>query len=838
MIPPSQRLARVTLELSLKPFLDLSDAGIDATCDRLWRNWRRLAARADALALLLWVGTGDEVLTWSGRDDDVVPTTTTIGFNNMGHEGAYDPANEHYQVNRAQPYHADPPTVRYGDLKRIIGALRRTGKAVTGLRPSVGATIDPGPEFAPSPWRYEHHREVLQTKLDRLPYPMWFITHQATLEADDAVYAAFPDGLPGGTGFGTFLGRQFEAARRKLGFDFIWLSNGLGYSHHPWISRGDLFDGQAFHPDRAAEQLERTNRFWRDFRAESDAPIEVRGTNFTVGMDLAADGCSLADIAEIGGLERPPCNPPWGSRALGMEMASYLSRLAKTPTDRLPFRFYLNDPWFAVVPWYDYYAQEPFDCYVPMAASRLNGSGGVASGGVDAPTDLNLLTIDTAKGELLEDQAGEFTPHLLAALDTRPDAAGPVVWVYPFTDYDAVLKQTPERLNHLFAHDWFVSRAIDGGLPLNTVCDADRFVRLRDAGRLPDAVFVAPVPVGDWAYGGALLELVNHGGRVILFGSTEHAPAPLREALGLTHATPIEGTLAFDSSLPSDWFDHATPSDTGIDPAEAVVGMEVESGASKREATERVPLIHRALTSGGGVLERCDDVSAVRATVRLDGEERAYAVVRSRPEWRGGQLAWVRSTVGFDPASPHLEAKWDPPSESVNAAEMMRPLLGELGWRIVQHRHDPAARPAQVFIKRSRGGWYVVGHKPDTSVRLWIAGPDGAPVYEQCETPIVDGLAGESFGKSFHKRANAFVTMPDGVVSVSRLTVPVGKRYHFSIGGLDDAAVTLYPDPAAGPLENVTVRPQLRSGSVEVEPDRNRHALRVPRHTGTLYVAW
>jgi len=829
---PPQRFSRITLELSLKPFRDLSEEGINTTCRKIWRNWSHLLGRTDEIALLLWVGSGDEVLTWSGNEEDLVPWAHQIGFNNLHRDGAYDPGNEHYRYNAPQPYCTSPPTLRYRDLKRIIAALRASGNHATGKVPLIGIAVDPGPEFADSPWRYEQHRELLQVKQPGLPYPMHFITHQAALQKDPGPYAGFPEGIPPETPFGTFLGRQFEAARLRLGLDFLWLSNGLGYSHHPWIFQGALFDGHCFYPDRAQGERSLANRFWSDLRKETKAPIEVRGTNFSVGMDLATDGCSHLDITDIGKLVRPPCNPPWGSRALGLEMTAYLSRLCIAPSGRIPFRFYLNDPWFAVTSWYDYYAQEPFDIAVPMAAARLNHDGTLS-----IPTDLNLLSIDTSWGELLEDEAAEFTPHMLQALDTRADQPGPLIWVYPLREYHQLLASDPARLSHVFAHDWFVARVIDAGLPVNTVCDSETFTLLAQQGRLPEAVYLIPAPVDpDWSYSDAIVSCARNGGKVLLYGTTAHCPAALRNMMCIQHATSLEGLLQLTANATSDTFEKTIPPSETVDPALADVGMDRHNLPAQQRPTNTFR--HRPLISGGGIVEVCEHPNDVRATASRNGEERTFALLRREPEWKGGAIAWHRGTVDFDPELETLEPVWDSASGPLQQADLARMLLAELGWIIRQERYHPNTPPAHLFIKRNRNAWYFVGHKRDTSVRFAVAGPDGAPAYEQCETRIRNGLALESFGKSFHKMTRVFVRMPDGVVSVKRLTVPSGKHAHFCIAGLVDADVTLYPDTSATPLEQVRVRSSLRHGDLHVATDPVRQTLKLRGYTGALYVCW
>ncbi len=832
MIPPSRRLRRLTLELSLKPFSDLTASGIASTCHLIWHHWRALIARADALAVLLWIGNGDEILTWSGCETDSLPYADSIGFSNLQYPSANNPEIEHFSRNAARPFHDKPLNISYADLRRINESLRKTAAETTGLPLEIGATLDPGPEFVDSPWRYEHHPELLQPMYPDWPSPMQFITHHATLQPHAKKYAAFLEGISDSLPLGTFLGKQFAAFGQELGFDFLWFSNGFGYSHHPWISRGELFDGERFTPERATDQRERTNQFWHDFRKQCDSPIEVRGTNFSIGMDLATDACDHQAIHEMGGLQFPPCNPPWGSRALGLEMVAYLSRLAKTWTSRIPFRFYLNDPWFATMPWYDYYGEEPFDIHVPMSVCRINDSARA-----ETATDMNLLTIDNSQGELSENQAHQVTTHLLSALDHAPDAPGPVVWVYPFDEYHHLLRESSECLPHVFAHDWFICRAIDFGLPLNTVCSSDVFSKLYDTGKLPEAIFIAPAPLGDWPYAVRLIDHVKHGGHVLFYGSTEFASQEFCAALGVTHESPIDGPLTYHTDLPNDVFDTQTPAPDEDDPGAAELGLASDI-AQSHSTTDAIPLIHRALVSGGGIREVCLHEDWLRASVEYGGKRRAYAISRAEPEWVGGCLGWARSTVGMDPSSKHPEAAWDGPSASVQAAHVMRQMLSTFGYDLVQRRHHPGIRPVYCFIKRHRGGWYFTGHKPNTSAQLRVRTPLGAPIYEETETSIIDGFAGECFGKSFHQRVHAFVRMADGVVHCKRLSVPLGYRHHFCLSGLIDADVTLCPDPAARTLEEVSVQAQLWTEPVATKRDSIHHTIHVQRHTGALYVRW
>lgn len=801
------RYERVVLETSLKPFQSLEPEATRATCGQLFTNWERLLERAGEVCVMLWVGDGNEIYEWHGDLDEEIAWAKSIGFCNRDIPGVYPEENRHYVVNKAVPYVAAPPAIRFRDLRAIIQTLHNVADERLGRPILVGATVDPGPEFIESPFKYQRHREVLAPRVwERMPRMVEFLTHQSVLHADPRPYGGFPDGVPEGTPFGTFLGRQFASAARALGFDYIWFSNGFGYSHFPWGYRGEVFDGASFDGARATAEREKANRFWREFRAECPGlPIEVRGTNFSVGMDLATDGCSHADIAEIGKLVRPPCNPPWGSRALGLEMASYLSRLAKTRTRRLPFRFYLNDPWFTANPWYDYYNRETFDIYVPMAAARIGEAGGV-----ETPTDLSFLTVDTEKGELLRDEANEVVPHVLRALDERADAPGPLVWLYPFDEYDRILKAEPERLGQPFFHDWFVCQAINGGLPLNTVCSTDRLGALAS-----DVVLLAPVPKQGWAWGRQLLDRVRAGGKALLYGPLEGASPDLLEALGLSlEPEALEGDFQVESRL---------------------AGDRVAAG----DASAR-PLRHRAIVGGGGLRAACDwDDPDLRISVTQNGKRRAYAVSRARAEWNGGRLAWVRGSVTFDPSVNSLEPAFDPPAQVQQPGEWARGLLAGLGIAIIQDRRDPAVRPANLFIKRWRGAWCFVGHKPNTTVRFQVRTADGAPLYAESETPIVEGYAGEAFGKSFYSEVRAFVQVADGIVETKELPKPIGRKRRISFAGLADATVTVYPEPASLADGSFALHAAVtRDKPVPFEPDLRRGAAIVRGFTGTLYAEW
>jgi len=829
------RFNKVTLETSLKPFIELDDASITATCARLWTNWEKLIERADTVAVLLWTGDGSEIFQWRGYMDDEVPCAHSIGFCNYKTPGAFPPDNRHYRVNAATPYIDHPPKVTFAHLKKIIAELRAVARAMYDIDILIGATIDPGPEFVENDWKFVHHPEILTPDgPKRFPNMMHFLTHQSSFHADDLVYAAFPEGLPEGLPLGTFLGRQFAAAAKDFGYDYIWLSNGFGYTHLPWGFRGELFEGERFCHERAADQRRKANKFWRDFRTECDAPVEVRGTNFSVGMDIASDGCSHVDITEIGKLEVMPTNPPWGSRALGMEMVSYLTRVAKTPTDRIPFRFYLNDPWFNCTPWYDYYARETFDLYVPMSVARLNADGAVAT-----PTDLALLTIDTERGELLTDQANESIPHMIRALDERADAAGPVVWVYPFDEYDDVLKSDPRKLDQVFFGDWFMVQVANAGMPVSTVCSSDVFVALADAGKLPDATFLAPVPAGDWAYQQRLLDHVRAGGRVMLYGALQFASPALIEALGVTLADPLEGDFEVDCRLTGDRFARPVSPPKGMDAFGASMGHAEAIRTETPDPADR-PLRHRPLNSGGGLRAVADwDDDDLQVVVTQGDKKRAYALTRAKAEWAGGRLAWIRGTVSFHPFRDMLEGTPDQPWNVRRPDDWPRRMLAAFGIDILHDRLDEGVRPANLFIKRWKGAWMFVGHKPNTSAKFWVRTADGAPIFPESETPIVDGYAGECFAKSINAEVRCFVKMGDGVVQAKEMPHLVHGRRQLSLAGLDNATVTIYPDPIALADGSLKVTRVITSEDyVDYDTDEARGCITVRDYTGVLYIAW
>ncbi len=837
---PQSTYDRVVLEVSLKPWKNMQPEYIRQTCTHLFENWRNLIERSDELCVLMWTSDGCDIYEWSGNYGDQVSAPQCVGFCNYDKEHAFDPENRHYRINRAQPYMDNPPRVTYRDLRNIIRELKSTAMRMFGRKIMVGATIDPGPEFAFSRFKYHRHPEVLTPEGWKI-MPMHFITHTAVLREDPRPYGGFPGGIPDGTPFGTFIGRQMESARKELGYDYIWFSNGFAYSHYPWGYRGELFFGQEWETEKAGQVREEVNRFWRDFRAECDCPIEVRGTNFPVGSDISTDGCSHKDIMDIGKLDRPPCNPPWGSRALGTEMVAYMSRLAETRTRRLPFRFYLNDPWFNSNAWYDYYNRETFDIYVPMSAARVNREGGV-----DTPTDLSLLTIDTELGDLIREEANESTPHFLRALEMRADAVGPVVWVYPFDEYDDVLKGEPEKLPYIFAHDWFMRSVVDHGLPLNTVASSSVFSELAERKSLPDALYVAPAALGNWKYQQKLLDVVRKGGHVMLYGSLDHAPEEALGMLKLSLAEPLEGNFEVECTLYEDRFERDVEPPNYPDPVDESVGRTYDEGDASPAGGERL-LKHRALSDGGGLRAVASDGSSVRVSARRNGESRAYAVVRNDPAWNGGSIAWIHGSCGFKTGRKTRDGEpgEDKPWNARLPFSWPRHILAEQsGLEIVQERVDESVKPAYVFIKRRKGAFIFTGHKPNTTVSMRIKTRDGAPAFAESETRIRDGYACENFGKTYHNEVRVFVRQDNGTVIVKELAARrvEGFTRHFSVANLEGADVTIYPDPVSLADGNLRLNGRIAGWKdredVPFETDTGRGCVVVRDYTGALYVTW
>jgi len=774
-------LSRVMIELGLKTFTTLDDASVKDRCRQVFGNWRRLIEDAkDGVSVMLWIGDGDEFFNWRGEMNETFLWNDTVGFNNLNYD-AY-PENRHYINGKATPYIANPPKPTYADLKRIITTLRETAREMYGIEIQVGDTVDAGPEFVQSPFKFERHPELLKGgPKSEFPKSLAFLCCYAEMKGDKEKYATFPEGLPEGTPFGTFLGRQYEHFANAMGLDFIWFSNGLGLTHYAWNYLGEVYNGLERHPEKAPESIRNFVSFWKAFRAECPTKrILIRGTNFSIGMDATAHGIDIREIYREGNLNIHSPNPPWGSSNLGLEMAAHLSRISSTPTREILFRYYINDSWFTVVPWWDYYNRETFDIYCPMSAARLTGKGEV-----ETPTDFNVMTANTGHGELFKTQSSEIEPHIRRAFDKAPDEAGPLVWVYPFSEYSDEPHRPDGQIQKSFFGDWFVTRAIAGGLPLNTVINTDSFGEClkSNPGALKGRVLLAPTPAANWKYADLVLEFVKRGGKAIFYGSLRDASPALLAALNVKNDVPLEGALDVTLKMAEDEF---------------------EVSPKKR------PLLHKGEDSDGGVTEVLagkDAATTVRATVSKGGKKRVYALVREQKNWKGGKLAWIRGTLPFEVKPNSLEPVMFKSNETQDAPTWVRYLLSDFGIHVRHQRRDIYSQPAFIFASRSRGSYFFNGHKPDVTPLTQLRFPDGAPILCERQAFVKDSETTYQLDRSFHFECQAFVKQASGsLVSHKENSTKPHQMRAFTIMGLNDGVLSLYLPKEALEGKRLSVR--------------------------------
>src|SRR5688500_8786981 len=180
----------ITLEVSLKPFKKNDPAYFKAVAKEIFTQWYSLLRHTDTISVMLWTSDGSEILDYTGKLSQPLEWARYLGNPNTKHEVGSGP--EELSIHeRAYLYMENPPEFNYGDLKEIIRTLKETGFQITGKPVRVGATFDPGPEFAKSEFKYKKHPEILGGSA--MGHKS-FVSCYSILNADKAPYAGFPKG--------------------------------------------------------------------------------------------------------------------------------------------------------------------------------------------------------------------------------------------------------------------------------------------------------------------------------------------------------------------------------------------------------------------------------------------------------------------------------------------------------------------------------------------------------------------------------------------------------------------------------------------------------------------
>ncbi len=225
----------INLEVSMKVFKKTDSTYIKETVNKIFDHWAPMLKNRKAISVMLWVSDGSNILDYTGNLDEEIEWDYFMGCAKMEtlKEGEDRDVNLH---EKNAVYMEELPVVTHRTIKDIVAAIKEEGRRrYPDTEITVGIPFDIGPEFARSKFKYERHQEICTGSGEGVNT---FVNSYGELDADEYPYAGFPNGLPEGTPFGTFLGRQTNIYLKDLDMDYLWLSNGVGFSATSWTATG------------------------------------------------------------------------------------------------------------------------------------------------------------------------------------------------------------------------------------------------------------------------------------------------------------------------------------------------------------------------------------------------------------------------------------------------------------------------------------------------------------------------------------------------------------------------------------------------------------------------
>ena len=820
-LAPHSLFRRGTLEFGPKVLFRKNDSFLDSFFIELFRTYRQLLKHCDTVSLLCWIGDGTDILQYDGDLEKPIAWARWQGF-----------AHPYGDPPRQPVLYTDNPIeLTYGDLKRLIAAARRASSEVLGKRLSFILPFDPGSEFTEAPFRYERHPEILLRSAAGATIRC--IDAIARFHADSSRFAGYPDGIPEGTPFGEFLGRQACHYFADIGADGLWFSNSFGFGRSPYASggTGQFFDGEAFHPEGNRAVRDAVLAFWEVFRRECpDLPVLCRGTDFPVGMNLANHASAyraLYDKNRFGIV--PPPNTPWPAlnRNEGLALSGTLTQNAPFPGERMVLRFYVTDQWFCNNPWFDRWDRAPYDLYLNASLCKFSPEGTLCTF-----SDIHLMGVDGSWGETPGEIADEVIPHFKRAAALRPDAPPPVIWVYPFDEYDGLTFGDNPQPDIPFGGDLSIIGALNHAFPLagavttsslaaalaaanedgqksndSLVTRHSSLVTCHSAKRfssLREAVLVTPAPLPGSEVERLLLAHLADGGRILCYGTLRYASHAWLSAFGLAaDAKPLEGEFE-------------------------VVG-DIAGAPSRR-------LLHDAVIGQGGLCESKGSAVILAEAVAPDGQRRVLAAVNGRAAWTRGGTGAARERLRQRNVAARDEMALFAPERLYNVA------LGALGW-FIRQENGLAPDSVEFLMSRNRGGFVFTGHSFDDDAALLVRAPWGAPIPLARRVRLVDSAARIPVRTWFHDEVRVFVRQREGVVGCRSQPV-IAKNLHrrWLVDGLDHADVRFYGQPGQDTIYYRTASTEYGDAREPIRPefvtDDTGTWFELRDYSGPLSIGW